>query len=106
MKTKMKDKTELLKSSPLSVKVGRYTFYFSTVENYNLFKDHHKEEITGFNTRLNNSYQNAYNMIYDEFALIRFYNKTEKYGFYLEIDGVGCECLEKIQFESRVRIVS
>jgi len=101
-----KNKDMNLKESLLVFELGKYKFYFSTLEHFQKFKENYQLEINAFNERLNNAYRNAYDLSFSDLALIRYYNKVERYGFYIEIDGVGINCLEKIQFQSEVRVVS
>lgn len=100
------EKNQNLKESMLMYEVGKYKFYFSALAHYKKFKENHEKELSLFNERFNNAYRNSYNLSFDDLALIRYYYKTEKYGFYIEIDGVGVDCLNKIEFKSEVKVVS
>lgn len=75
-------------------------FYFSSQFYRNKFAVYYDEEIERFNQSLNNVYKNKFSIKMDILALIRFYVSIEKRGFYLEIDGVGCECVEDLRFDT------
>jgi hypothetical protein len=95
----------VLKNSPFVAEIEGVKFFFSTYKKMKKFLTEYEHEITQFNERLNRHYKKIYDIEFDDLALIRFYKYVERDDFYIEIDGVGVNCLERIKFQS-VRVVS
>lgn len=94
-----------LKDSPNIVEIGRIKFFFSTPRKLNKFVTELEYETAHFNERLNRLYKKVYDIQLDDLALIRFYKYVERDDFYIEIDGIGIDCLNQIQIVSEVKVV-
>ncbi len=95
-----------LEDSPYVQAVGERVFKFSSKKNLDTFIRNLAYEIDQFNERLNRMYKFCYNIDFEDLAIVRYYMKVEKRGFYLEVNGVKISCLEDVQFQSQIEIVS
>lgn len=95
-----------IKESDYCYTVKGMTFYFSSKFYLNNFIKEIETEMTSFNDRLNNVYNNKFRIKMDKFALIRLYQLIERRGFRIQIEGNEVDCLKNIQFESEIKIVN
>lgn len=89
-----------------SIEVKGITFYFSEDKFLDRFKSKLEESVSTFNQKLNRIYRYAYDIEFDELALIRLYMSIEKRGFLLELNGVKITCLDQIKMQGQIKIVS
>lgn len=103
----MKIKKEIpLKESPYFAEIGNMKFFFGSQRKLNFFLSKYEFETIEFNKRLNRQYNKVYDLQLDDLALIRFYQYVERDDFYIEVNGVGTNCREKIEIKSEVKVVS
>lgn len=92
-----------LRDSGWITQLGDKKFYFSTYTNKVRFEENIGYEIAAFNERLNRMYKFAYDIDLEDLAVVRYYMKIEKRGFYLKINEVEIECLNDLTFEAEVK---
>lgn len=88
-----------LKESEYIVTVDGIKFYFSSELYRQKFLKKSWDEKERFNESLNRVYKNQFDLSGDVLAWIRLYNRIEKRGFYIVVDGVEIECLENLAFD-------
>lgn len=88
-----------LQDSDYIVELQNIRFYFSSKTYRDKFAERLFDEIERFNTALNMVYKNTFDLAGDVLAMVRLYNRIEKRGFYIEIDGNEISCLENLAFD-------
>jgi hypothetical protein len=88
------------------IEVNNIKFYFSEDKFLQRFKEKLDESVSTFNQKINRIYRYAYDIQFDDLALIRLYMSIEKRGFLLETDGVKITCLNQIKIQGKIKIVS
>jgi hypothetical protein len=82
--------------------VGNIRFHFSSKLYKEKFIGTYQDFIKQFNQKLNKVYKNQYILEADYLALIRYYDKLEKRGFYIVLNGEVVTCLEDLVFDVTV----
>lgn len=105
----MKTKKGIYKNiadSDYCVTVEGMTFYFSSKFYLGNFTKAIEHETADFSKRMEKVYNDKFNLKMDKFALIRLYDRIEKRGFRVNINGVDVRCLNNVIFVSEIQTVS
>jgi hypothetical protein len=82
--------------------IGDIRFHFSSKMYRDKFIETYQDYIDLFNQKLNKVYKNQYQIEGNYLALIRYYDRLEKRGFYIIMNGVVITCLEDLVFDVTV----
>jgi hypothetical protein len=82
--------------------IGDIRFHFSSKLYRDKFIETYRDYIDLFNQKLNKVYKNQYQIDGNYLALIRYYDRLEKRGFYIVMNGVVITCLEDLVFDVTV----
>lgn len=93
-------------NSDYCITVEGMTFYFSSQFYLGNFTKSIEKEMTDFSKRMEQVYNEKFNLKMDKFALIRLYELIEKRGFRVVINGEEVRCLNNVIFVSEVQTVS